>query len=351
MKNGDKTTILNTESGETVNSMEGLKILYPANKDFEKKFVLFWKIYDATIGKIIANRVESKSKKIARKLFPNLNGNALQTARNRFGSGAKNNLFEELYFPINTHSQLMRHFVQNVCNAGALDDAYNVNGDFKIDGKKIFPQSVDSNIDIMGKFFLNFPNAQAVRNRYRIVVDLIIAHFAGVKTGTLLSVACGSAQAVLHAVYLLKKQGVIINVTLTDSSLNALAVAKRTVELFNLEDQVRFIQVSFLEISKTFQKDERAFDLVEACGVSDYLSDKLAIRLIKTMLDFSKNKIIFSNMSKIYPHDQVLELTYNWPLVYRTPEMIGALAFCSGGKKVNIYIEPWGIHPVAEIYK
>lgn len=348
MKKGNKTTILNTESGETIN--KDLEIIYPENKDFEKECENFWSEYDSTIGKTIAENVESKSREIAEKIFPNLNGSALAKARNRFGIDAKDDLFQAIYPYVNSESEFMKHFVKNVCRSGALDDAYNVNGNFIINDKKILPLAVMP--DGFGKFYLNFPNAQAVRNRYRMVVEIIVSHFEKKGSGTILSIACGSAQAVLHALYILKKKGIYVSALLTDSGTDSLNIVNARVKEFDLKDRVKFLSASFMNLTKILKNEsENTFDLVEACGIADYLSDNATAYLSMIMLRHAKDKIVVSNMAAIKPHDQVLEKTYNWPLIYKTPEKLGQLVKDQGGKDVKVYVEPWGIHPVAVALK
>ena len=99
-------------------------------------------------------------------------------------------------------------------------------------------------------------------------------------------------------------------------------------------------------------KDEK-FDLVEACGILDYLDGRPLSFLLKFALgDILKETgaIIVSNMAKTRAAN-LLRKMYNWEIVYREQDELGRLIEEAGGKNIKIFVEPWGIHPVATATK
>ena len=331
---------------------EGNEMVWLGNEGFEKNLSKFWLCFEWTIGWLLAEYIKSKSLKIVledlKQRGETISDNGremdqkLTKARYAFGSKRIAKLFQLKTRGFNYSSPLMQHFCKYVAQAEALDDVYNALGSFSLNGKRVYPKSASP--DLWSRFYLGCPNAQAVRNRYRLVARL----YEQFGSGRTLSIACGSAQSLIHTTHALKENGSDrgIKLFLTDISEDSLALAYGRAIEAGIEDQVSCHRISFLGLLKKFAGEK--FDIIEACGILDYLSDDNAVTLLKFALRSldDNGKIIVSNMNKTRGAN-LLRKMYNWEINYRSPEELSQLINRAGGKEVKVYIEPWEIHPVA----
>lgn len=324
----------------------GVEVVHLVSTGFEHHFRWFWFLFDWTIGLLLAELIRMKSYRIALAKasspgsFIDVNGAGavvLDQARQSFGPRRIKELFHIRTWGFNASSKLMQHFCEHAADAGSLDDVYNATGDFVINGKRVYP--VSAMPDLAARFYLSCPNGQSVRNRYRLVMWL----YKLCGGGKTLSIACGSAQPLIHAVSEMNNGSTLV---LTDTSDDSLSLALSRAEDAGIADRVACHKVSFLKLADKFA-DEK-FDTVEACGIFDYLSDDQVIATLQYAFGALSpgGSVIVSNMSRTRGANLLLK-TYNWPIVYRTPEEFGRLIKRAGGKNVVVYVEPWGIHPVA----
>jgi ubiquinone/menaquinone biosynthesis C-methylase UbiE len=315
--------------------------------------VVFWFIFEWTIAQLLARHIERKSIRIVQDHLRSQpeglvhddairSGELLRTlAKSRWNFGKQRipELFRIQTLGFNATSKLLQHFCEHVQNSPSLDDVYNATGVFFWNSKRIWP--VWAKPDFFARFYLSCPNAQAVRNRYLVVKELYQKHCAG----ETLSIACGSAQPLIHAASDLKAQGKVVKLVLTDPSAEALNLARRRAEDAGVADQLEMVAVPFTRLTETF--DGRKFDSIEACGILDYLSDEQALALLANARQLLRpgGHILVSNMAETRGAD-LLRRIYNWEILYRTPEEFGKLLVRAGFKNVRILVEPWGIHPV-----
>ncbi|MFH0854890.1 MAG: hypothetical protein V1891_05415, partial [bacterium] len=319
---------------------------------YEKDFSWFWFLYRYTVGKWLGDRVERKTWKIIEENLseeqrkgladPQKRGKILEKFRR---SKTIQDIFRVRTFAFNYHSPLMQHFCEQIASVGALDDVYNANGSFCLNGKVTWPKSASA--DNWSWFHLNCPNGQAVRNRYRLVVSL----YQEIGGGDTLSIACGSAQPLIHATKLLKERGkgADAKLLLSDIDQKALDMARFRAEEAGIANQVEYLKESFFKLKKRLAG--KKFKVVELCGILDYLKDRLALSLFEIAFDFlnsSNGYVIASNMSQTSEAD-LLKGMYNWEIDYRSPQEFITLIKKAGGENIKLYIEPWGIHPVALI--
>lgn len=251
----------------------------------------------------------------------------------------RENLWSSLPF---IFSPMMQHFCLNIGNAPALDDVYNVNGSFFFGRKKLWPLEVKP--DRIGRMFLNSPNGVGVRNRYEIVRKFMEQEG---KKGRrkFLSIACGSAQPIIHATYNLLQEGITTELTLTDESSRALGMARKRASQAGILGQVKFIQAPFQKLAEI---DGHKFDVVESCGIIDYLSDRATKRLLKVIRQFvtTDGIIIVSNMQEtMWARD--LRRVYNWEIRYRIANDFHALIQNAGWQHVKVQVENEGIYTIA----
>ena len=313
----------------------------------EKRHTIFWWVWDHTLGFLLGWFVRKRTERIIYGKLSKENRQKWKTVegKRKILSGVRNfddqGKFRDLFLmrtPFLTKgSAPMQYFLYNVNRGGALDVAYNVNGGFAFWQQPVMPRC---GVDFMTKFYLNFPNAQAVRNRYRIVVQAYLE-----RGGNALSIACGSAQPLIHAFAL--KADSLAHLMLTDASEEALALARETASWAKLpHHKVSTRKIQWNKLNSAFSSN-RKFHFVEACGILDYLSPKISIALVKKMLEVTEEggTIIVSNVVPTR-HEKVLSKLFNWNMVYKKPEELKQIVEEAGGKNVQVQVEPWGIHAV-----
>lgn len=314
---------------------------------------ILWYIVDWFAGPRLGKQIKDKSVKIIMSHATNdeisdfnngVNGDKIFAKyRRNFGKNVLTELFEQETRFFNKGSKLMKHFCLRVANADALDDVYNVFGNFKWHDKIILPEN--GNPDFLSKLWTGyFSNGQSVRNRYRIVKK-IYKDYGG---GETISIACGSAQPLIHAIYDMKADGKSnhVKLLLTDAEDSALEYSRRRAIQADVLDMITFMKTPFLKLHEKL--NDRRFDVVEACGILDYLPDYYAVELLQFAISSLSDRgiIIVSNMAETHAAELLRNL-YNWEIVYRSPEYLGRLIKKAGGKDVKVFVEPWGIHPVA----
>lgn len=331
------------------------EVNYLGSHGFEFNNVFFWFLFDYSIAKLISRVVEKKSMEIVLRHFEaEKNQNAqepvedydpytlLRKSRRAFGKNRLSELFEIKTKLFNADSPLLQHFCKCVATADSLDDVYNVLGSFSFDYDIIFP--IAEKVDLWSKFYLSVPNGQSVRNRYRLVARL----FHQLGNGNTLSIACGSAQPIIHAAreLIVNEKSPIVSLVLTDFSEESLSIArKRTVDA-GISEIVKLKQLPYQDIPTLFSK--KNFNVIEACGILDYLPDRHARTLIEIALQglTEGGHLILSNMAPTRGANLLCRM-YNWEIIYRTPESFAELIQSAGAKNVKVFVEPWGIHPVA----
>jgi ubiquinone/menaquinone biosynthesis C-methylase UbiE len=318
--------------------------------NYEHRHAWLWFIFRYTIALLLSWVVERKTHRLIIPLLtkeeranwssPSGRQEIMARARRNFGHNKFSTIFSIRTKWFNASSEVLQHFCRYVANAAALDDVYNVNGDFWMDGSLARPFSGEP--DFWARIYLNCPNGQAVRNRYRIVSDL----FERTNGGNFLSIACGSAQALLAASYKLLQSGKDVHLVLADPSKDSLHLSQQRALQAGIHNHVQLLEVPYKELGTKLE--EQSFDAIEVCGILDYLTDKQATALLKMASGLLKpgGHIIVSNMVQT-PEAGTLRRMYNWDITYRNPVDLRILLEHIGITHVTVVVEPWGIHAVA----
>ena len=206
-------------------------------------------------------------------------------------------------------------------------------------------------------FWMRVRNAQAVRNRLKIVKrELSNAVLTVAKDKTegepirILSLAAGSGQGVIEAVRDLSNRGIRCQVRLVDRDLSALDHAYSLAEQHGV--------ACFVEVREgdaiSFYRDLGEFkpDIIEMCGLMDYLRDSLAIALIRKIHKYLRTGGFFLTCH-IHPNAEEYFLRHqeNWDMLYRTPAALQDLLVNGGFLSSWLYTEPHGIHSVVVMQK
>jgi|GEM_PF-2653735 len=372
-KLGPQIPLFGVENKATMRvESDGVEIVYLDREGFEVTKPVFWFFWDYTLGallsawikfktirlisRVIRDRIakaedEIERKKLQSKLVALRSSKTRQPvldwARRNFGPNVMTELFEMKTAGLNASSKLMQHFGRHVAGSHALDDVYNALGSFSCGQGLAFIPMVAA-ADWMGYFHNSCPSGQAIRNRYRVVARL---HEQLVR-GEVLSVACGSAQPLVHALGERKRQGTVagVSVLLADVDKAAIDLAAHRAEQAGVRSMLIPLLTQFAVLPKALEGT--SFDHIEACGIIDYLPDSAVVDLSKMLHNKLKRggTILISQMNKTR-EEKVLSNTYNWWIIYRSPEQFAGLLRRAGFENATIYIEPWSVHMVALVRK
>ena len=234
-------------------------------------------------------------------------------------------------------SQASREIKENAGNWRSLDIIYN------------FYHGRGTWVD---NFWIGIRNAQAVRNRKRVVKSFLIKHFSELamrceKNLTILSVASGSAQAVIEAIGILRKRGVEVTAYLYDRDETALENARTLAKKHGVEDAIRCVCEDVCNIRKVLRKLPKCH-VVEMVGLLDYFKSDSATKMIKIFKQLLREEGVFlvatinHNLECFF-----LRTVVNWKMVYRSRREFSKVLRNSGFSKFDFLEEPLGIHHIA----
>jgi len=196
-------------------------------------------------------------------------------------------------------------------------------------------------------WLLGMKNPRGVRNRLRIVVSALSEELRAVlqkkETVTVLSLACGSAEAVFQAIAALGNDKHRVRLVLLDQDQTAIAYA--TNEASRQGVSVETIKASVARLKGVVKTK---VDIIEMVGLLDYLNDGTAQGLFERIYESLVPNGLFVT-ANIIPNLERPFLRYcaDWEMIYRTPEKLSELCgfvFNSGVEVVN---EPLNIHAIA----
>jgi len=223
----------------------------------------------------------------------------------------------------------------------ALDAVYNfTNGE----GSNVLIRAIDD-------FWMRIRSAQAVRNRLLIVKREMISAITKVSKRygnspvRILSIAAGSGQAVVEAVEELQKVGVVCEILFFDCDESA------------LEHSLVLAKEHGVTNVSTYKGDAPLFgralhrfepDIIEMCGLMDYLRTSLAIALVKKIHRYLKPEGFFVTCH-IHPNSERYFLYHvvDWGMLYRTRGELYDILVRGGFLDAKLYTEPHRIHSVA----
>ena len=198
-------------------------------------------------------------------------------------------------------------------------------------------------------------NAQAVRNRLRIIVsELKKAIQVSPESDDevrILSIASGSAQSLFMAVKALEKEGFSkkVRLLLLDLDQTALDHSLMLAKRFHFP-RSRIISVtgSTASVEETINVNGFRPHIVEMAGFLDYRPDKKAVELMSRIHCLLPTEGRFITCH-IHPNLErhFLRWVLCWPMVYRTKDNFLRLIQESAGWSIRRITEPHGIHTVA----
>lgn len=176
-------------------------------------------------------------------------------------------------------------------------------------------------------YSLNFPIAQQHRNKVQHQSRRLLATMMErPRQSRILTLACGGVPDFeLIAPHLAGFAG---EVWLNDSDLDALDHAATV--LRSIESQCHFVRGNAVLMARSFPGD---FDLVLAGGLFDYLEDRHAVHLIRTIYHRqlrAGGKFFFTNIARGNPFRCLIEYMGDWSLIERSEQDIRQLCRQAG---------------------
>lgn len=192
----------------------------------------------------------------------------------------------------------------------------------------------------------NTNNPKSVRNRLKLAKRLIsemIHSFGKPEELRILSLACGSAQALIETIA--ENGDKNIKALLVDIDPEALEYATNLAQKHGVSDKVETMQRNAMMVAK-IARDFKPH-IVEMMGLLDYIPDSNATALIQRIKDGLPEGGYFATCN-IHKNMEVPIVRHilNWEMIYRTPLKIGILIAGGGFENYEIFTEPLGIHSI-----
>ena len=197
-------------------------------------------------------------------------------------------------------------------------------------------------------FWIGMMNAQSVRNRFKLIkikLKETLLKFRREPEVRMISIACGSAQAVIEVISELKKEGVIVRVFLVDMSREALAHAENLAVKHGIADQIETRRLNVIKTAIPISDFKP--HVVEMLGLLDYLDRKTAVKFIGDILNQMPREGIFLTCNIRHNLEMFfLWWVINWPMIYRSPKELQSIITEAGFSEVEIVYEPLNIHGI-----
>jgi len=183
---------------------------------------------------------------------------------------------------------------------------------------------------LMHKFPLDQPGAQSVRNRIKIVselinIDLKEGYLSNKRRMEVLSVACGPAVEI-EDIIVSKQDASKYHFTLLDQDHRALKdasdIIQRVENKLGTKIKVDFVDASvrLLIAKKSFKEKLGKFDFIYSLGLFDYLSQRVASAVLENLYSLLKpnGRMIIGNFHTSNKSKYLLSYWLDWNLFHRT---------------------------------
>ena len=211
-------------------------------------------------------------------------------------------------------------------------------------------------VRLVDHFWMRVRNAQAVRNRLKIVKrelrNAIVesARSLDNEPVRLLSLAAGAAQGVIEVMASLRADGVKVHAILIDKDQTALDHALELAAKYGLERDIEVIKGDV----PAFHKLARGYKphVIEMCGLMDYLRTPTAELLVRKIhLNLERDGFFLT--CHVHPNGEryFLKHVVDWDMLYRTPGELLDILTKGNFLSSRLVTEPHGIHSVAVAQK
>lgn len=216
---------------------------------------------------------------------------------------------------------------------------------------------------VLHKYAVEHPAAQAVRNRRRVVADMVRQHLSRRRRASggrtrILSVACGPARE-LENVLRSARDCEKIHISLLDQDEQALMEAGNVVgsieTRFATKLSVDFIRESVRTMLFTKQLRGRwgKFDFIYSMGLFDYLTPPVAKAVIGKLYSLLNvgGKMVIGNFSDRNPTRTFMEYWLDWRIIHRSREELTDLQSNLSDACADVSFDETGIQMLLEVAK
>ncbi|MFS8049187.1 class I SAM-dependent methyltransferase [Rhizobium sp. BR 314] len=219
----------------------------------------------------------------------------------------------------------------------AYSRPHGYSGDFEII-ERIYSEHVsrDPKLSRWDEFFHASPATQAVRNRGKVLSDLLERK----RPSSILSVGAGPALDIAQS---LRLNEFPRDIHLLDNDLNALQRAAENLQNLSVGRRLTYHHKNALR----FRTNEK-FDLIWSSGLFDYLNDKTAKLLIRRLFPMlaEGGMLVIGNFSSNNPSRSYMEIIGQWFLIHRDIEDLRSL--CSDVQpdvaSVSVFSDETGVN-------
>lgn len=208
----------------------------------------------------------------------------------------------------------------------------------------------------MHRLWFDMNNSKAVRNRLKLVKRefkrLLILKSQQHRSISILSIASGSARAVIESIVETNGIGGSIAAIFLDKNPDALEYSKQLTKEYHIDENANcdFKWVNGSAGTFLTSLEGRRFDIVEMVGLLDYFDDEKAVEIfrnIKSVLS-DKGSFITANISH-NSEEPFMTTAIGWKMIYRSASELGELLIKAGfrDREIRLYYEPLQIHAVA----
>lgn len=236
-------------------------------------------------------------------------------------------------------------FLADTMQGFSLSKPHGYAGDFEIIDR-IYTRRVSARNEYRrwDEFFHAQAAPKAVRNRADVIGRLLSELADLPAQSNVLNVGSGPGRDI--ATWLSSNPTARVQVTCIDRDPKALAYS-RTLLSEEMNQRVQLIEANALRY-----RADRRYDLVWSAGLFDYLSDGLAVLLLKRLLASTQpgGRIVVGNFSPENSTRQYMELFGEWFLIHRDAGALCKLAEQAGGRSYTVFSEAEGVNLFLVIY-
>ena len=196
-------------------------------------------------------------------------------------------------------------------------------------------------------------NTKGVRNRFKLVREIVWHNIDKQcrlhpnEEIRIVSLACGSAEAILEMAAEYKVKGVMVKTMLVDINPVALEYAKKIAERLGVLDRVMLVEGNAISFSRLVRRYNFKPHIVEMLGLMDYLNDQVAALVCKQAQKVLETGGVFLTCN-ILPNIEMwfVKHVINWEMIHRSVPSLFILMKQVGFTGIVAYVEPNWIHAI-----